>query len=104
MHVREEDIPKIAFCVNMDYLNVSTHFKMSDAPSTFLTYMNEVFTKHREIRPVYLDIKSIEPKRNNIMRTSEWFYTSKRMSIQYYSPTQVFPLCFFQQKFQKSML
>ena len=57
IRVRPEDIPKTAFCTKYGSFEcVVLNFGMTNAPSTFVTFMNEVFKDHIGKRAlVYLD-------------------------------------------------
>ena len=57
IRVKEEDIPKTAFRTKYGSFEcVVLNFGMTNAPSTFVTYMNEVFAKHiGKHALVYLD-------------------------------------------------
>lgn len=57
IQIKEEDISKTAFCAKFGFCRcIVLDFRMTNAPSTFITYMNKVFTKHIGIQAlIYLD-------------------------------------------------
>ena len=57
IQVKPEDIPKTAFQTKKGSFEcVVLNFGMTNAPSTFLTYMNKVFKEHIGVRAlIYLD-------------------------------------------------